>query len=923
MSPERWRQIEDLFHAISEGEPSARESLLARADPEVRLKVEQLLDQKFAAASVGRPLSEALSGSPQPSIGSQIGPYRVESRLGSGGMGVVYCALDTRLGRRIALKVPNEPFDGRFAREARSIAALNHPNICTVHDVGPNYLVMELVEGPTLQDVLRKGAIPLTEAMSIALQIADALDAAHESGIVHRDLKPANVKIKPDGAVKVLDFGLARTARTPQPPTPDEPTHTLTVTEAGVRVGTPSYMAPEQALGKTVDKRADIWAFGAVVYEMLAGSRPFPGDTTADILRAVLTREPDWERIPAAARPLLMRCLQKDPRLRLRDIGDAPFRVEEPPPVREAVAPPRRSFSRVFIGLLGLAAGAAGGLWFRAGREPAASNVQFQQITDTVGMEKSPAISPDGKAVAFVAQTGDWRQIWMRLRAGGNPLQITHDGSDHEEPRWSPDSSSVVYFSPAATPEGQGTIWEIPALGGTAHRIGAAVTAGDLSHDGRWIAAFQQQGEGVAIVAIARDGSQTRPLRPNMSYAYDSPRWSPDDRWIAFHRAVTTYFDEMILVMSADGGEPRRVAGGHLLRGFSWLSDSSGLVYSSSAGSTILYPPIFNLRAVRRDGSGDRQLTFGDVSYVHPDVAGRGTVAASRIRIQSDVWRFPVDGTPAENTRRSVRVTRSTGQAQTPSASPDGREVVYLSDSGGHGNLWVTKVDGSAVRQITFEQDPSNALGVPIWSPVDNHIVFIFSRQGNTGEWIVNSDGSGLHALAREGSGADWGPDGHWLYYVRSEGSLNCLEKVPVEGGRAVRIRCEPHASAMVSSDGSTLFYYTILEAFTEIRRAYPETAPFQTILRIPNRRIPGDVNLWQATMSPDRRWLVMPLIDKGTSNLWLMSTDGGPLRRVTDFGSRSTLIQRRVSWSPDGKSIYAAVADLDADIVLLNHLVQ
>src|ERR1700680_409902 len=257
--------------------------------------------------------------------GDKLGPYEIVSAIGKGGMGEVWKARDPRLNRDVAIKVSAQQFTDRFEREARAIAALNHANICILHDIGPNYLVMELVEGPTLAERIDRGAIPLEEALGIARQIADGLEAAHEKGFVHRDLKPANIKIKPDGAVKVLDFGLAKmTEQTAPAGSPESsPTIAMGATRVGQILGTAAYMAPEQARGKTVDKRADIWAFGVVLYEMVTGRRLFVGDTISDVIAAVLTKEPDLSAVPKPWRRLISRCLERDPRKRLRDIGDA------------------------------------------------------------------------------------------------------------------------------------------------------------------------------------------------------------------------------------------------------------------------------------------------------------------------------------------------------------------------------------------------------------------------------------------------------------------------------------------------------------------------------------------------------------------------------------------------------------------------
>ena len=248
--------------------------------------------------------------------GTRLGPYEILSPLGAGGMGEVYRARDPRLNRDVAIKVSRDQFSDRFDREARAVAALNHPNICHLYDVGPNYLVMELVEGETL-----KGPLPLDEALKIADQIALALEAAHEKGIIHRDLKPANIKITPEGVVKVLDFGLARIAAD-SVDQGNSPTLLEMPTEAGTILGTAGYMAPEQARGKKADKRADIWAFGVVLYEIVTGKRLFPGATAGEILAGVLKDEPDLSAVPVKVRRLIQSCLEKEPKNRLRDIGD-------------------------------------------------------------------------------------------------------------------------------------------------------------------------------------------------------------------------------------------------------------------------------------------------------------------------------------------------------------------------------------------------------------------------------------------------------------------------------------------------------------------------------------------------------------------------------------------------------------------------
>jgi Tol biopolymer transport system component len=851
-------------------------------------------------------------------------------------MGDVYRGRDTKLRRDVAIKVLSAAFAtdadrcARFEREARLIAALNHPHIAAIYGIedagvegASRALVLELVEGETLEERIHRGPLSWRETLELARQIADALDAAHEKGIVHRDLKPANIKVTPDGVVKVLDFGIAKALEE------GAAAGSATVTEVNSRiVGTAAYMSPEQARGGRVDKRTDIWAFGCIVFEMLSGRRAFGGDSVTDTLAHVIGQEPDWgalpKNVPKRLILLLQRCLAKDPRHRLRDVGDLHLDDVIASPAAGAL-PPRRRLGWLGGAVLG-AALVGGGAWLWP-REPAvtAAAVNLRRLTDFIGLEQSPALSPDGRTVAFVARSGGHRQIFLRLLAGGSPLQITHGAIDHEEPRWSPDSSSLIYFTPASTPGEPGIIWEVSALGGEPRRITSAVNNGDISRDGRYLAVVRFSNDQLELATMTRDGGgvvRSQPLE--LSIAYSSPRWSPDGRWIALHRSAAA-FDEQALVIPAEGGDLAIVARSSRLTGFSWLGDSSGIVYSSAAGSTVLYPPTRNLRAVNRDGTNDRQLTFGDISYVQPDVLASGVLAAVRVRVQSDIWRLPTDGSPAENVRAAFRVTRQTGQAQAPSVSPDGTEIAYLSDSGGHGNVWIAKADGSSVRQVTFEQDPDVSIGVPVWSPTSAQIAVIVSRGGQTGLALVQADGSGLRTIVPEGISAAWTADGRWLYYS-TPSPPQCLSKLELSTNNVSTVRCDNVIGAQLAPDGATLYALRYLTSTSgmldsEIWRASPETGPPQTLARISGARVPDTARQLVPVLSNDGSMLVMPLIDGDTTNIFVLSTAGGPLRPITDFGDRAVLIARRVAWSPDARYVYAPIADTDSDIVVVDGL--
>jgi serine/threonine protein kinase len=379
------------------------------------------------------------------SPGEQFGPYTLVSPLGEGGMGEVWKARDTRLDRTVALKMSKASFTERFGREARAVAALNHPNICTLHDVGPNYLVMEFIEGES-----PKGALPLEIALGYARQIADALEAAHEKGIVHRDLKPANIKIKPDGTVKVLDFGLAKTIETPSGDPQSSPTQTISATRAGMILGTAAYMSPEQARGRKVDKRADIWAFGVVLYEMLTGRMLFEGEDLTETLASVMKDTPDLSAAPAPVRRLLESCLQKEPKKRLRDIGDA-WRLLEAPSIPAGVPKHGRTWPWAAAALLAAVAALVG--WLRpdtAEKERLAMTLSIVPpsgiaLREFGNMMSAPEISPDGSAVLY--QSADFH-IYVRRLDSLEPRLVP--GRAGTTPFWSADSTAVLYPTSSA-----------------------------------------------------------------------------------------------------------------------------------------------------------------------------------------------------------------------------------------------------------------------------------------------------------------------------------------------------------------------------------------------------------------------------------------------------------------------------------------
>ena len=402
-------------------------------------------------------------------IGKSIAHYRVTEMLGKGGMGEVYRATDTKLGREVALKVLPPVFANyaqrmaRFKREAHVLASLNHPNIASIYGLeeadGIHFLVLELVEGPTLAEKIKEGAVPLDESLNIATQIAEALEAAHEKGVIHRDLKPANVKVTPEGMVKVLDFGLAKALAEPasEAVTENSPTASILPTQEGVILGTAAYMSPEQAKGRAVDKRADIWAFGVVLFEMLTGKRLYTGGNASETLAAVIKDDPDWNLLPTDTplkiRELLRRCLQKESRKRLHDIADARIEIEETqtgqaeeemtPPTTAATYTPRRLAVAGVLGAVLLAAVFLIGLRF--GQPGTETEVPWRTFTIPEDREVfSPSISPDGRFLAYKSdESGRFEVYVRRFPEGGGKVQVSTNGG--VQPRWRGDSRELYY----------------------------------------------------------------------------------------------------------------------------------------------------------------------------------------------------------------------------------------------------------------------------------------------------------------------------------------------------------------------------------------------------------------------------------------------------------------------------------------------
>jgi eukaryotic-like serine/threonine-protein kinase len=905
------------------------------------------------------------------SPGDRIGRFEILGCLGIGGMGEVYRARDPQLQREVAIKVLPAAFSRdpdrqrRFEHEARAAGSLNHPNIVAVHDIGVldggTWIVTELLIGETLRQRLDGRPLSARTAIDYAIQIASGLAAAHERGLAHLDIKPANLFVTRDGRIKVLDFGIAKLIG-PDAPSDDtgDATEPVTIDSASrmTVVGTAAYMSPEQARGLRTDHRSDIFSFGTVLYEMLAGFTPFRRGAPAETLRAIVNDEvPDFAAA-AAVHPTLEQvvrhCLEKAPEARFQNARDLVFTLESishtmgstpasalaarDAALRNTLRNTSRSTlrntlrntpARMAVGLLVVSTVAALGYlaWTRQASTAATRAVHsVRRVTDFIGLEEWPAVSPDRKSLAFTASVQGRRQIFVRLLASGSPLQITSDPIDHQFPRWSPDAGSLLYFSPAEPGDAQGAIWSIPALGGAPRRIMGSIGGADVSSDGR-VTCFSLVNGQIHLLTSALDGSDVRAVARFDAGYHRYPRWSPDRQWIAYQRGDGVRDD--VFVVSARGGEPRQLTHErNVMSGVAWRPDSTSLVYGSSRGSTVPYLPPLRLWEVGLDGRAPRAITPAEVSYEQPDVHDTGLLAAARTRMRFDIWKFPFGRVATDNVREGVTVTSQTGHVLTPAASPDGDEIAFLSDSGGHSNLWVRAMQSGTLRQITFEDDPAVSVGAPVWSPNRDAIAFVSSKRLTGlefGVWLVNRDGSNLRNIAMPGLGMAWSPDGKWLYYADT--SAGALKKVETSRGTPpVTVRSEPTRN-VIGLSGETL-YYTVERPLVDgrpefdIRAATPESGPSRLLARIPASRVPA----WQIvnpSLSPDGEWLAVPLTDGFTTNIWALSTRNGEWRQVTDFGARAIFIARRVSWSPDGRSIFAAIGEGDSDVVLLDGLFE
>ncbi len=837
-------------------------------------------------------------------IGARVGAYDVLSPLGAGGMGEVFRARDARLKRDVALKVlpatavADADRRARFEREAQVLAALDHPNIAKVYGVedadGAPVIVMELVEGPTLAERIASGAIPIGEALAVAVDLCQGLTAAHDAGIVHRDLKPANIKVRPDGVVKILDFGLAMAPAGSGPDVANSPTVLGMRTMPGAILGTAAYMSPEQARGRTVDARADIWAFGCVLYEMLTGRPAFAGETTTDILAAVVHTEPDWTALPtslpARAEELLRRCLQKAAKDRQRDIGDAGYQLQRariassdarpvsPPAHGRAPsstspsAPPPNAASgrRSWLGpaMAFAASVAAVALWYGVrGAAPApvavattpvrTSVVLPEGLTLSLGRGSSVAISPDATRVVFVGRDGDTTALYRR-DLDRFESQVLAGTTGASEPFFSPDGRWVGFVADRL-------LKKVSMDGGAPVNIAPApLVRGDAWGDNDTVLFTPTNGSPVARVSA--NGGEPSPFTA-LAKGEASHRWPrvlPGVAGVLFSVWNDTGWEPASIhaqrldgtgrtvVVARNGGYPRYLRDGSAAHGFLVYARENGLMAirfdEATLTTTGTATPVFDGLITNLSGGAHFDLSpGGTLAYVPGD-----TDEANR-----DLQWVGLDGTASA----PIKVRNFSSRAW--DLSPDGRRVVFSNTTGGPTrNLWVVDLDSATTSQLTQGTDSF----APVWSGDGASIVYLKGnsdpalvrralRPGATDEPVSADGGRGVNNVSR---------DGRWM----------------------LRVRNSPDTGADI-----------VAEPLTPLAAGGTPSAP---TAGAPQPLVATPASETDPSFSPDGRWLVYQSNASGRLEIlarafpdgdrdYRLSTDGGTVPR----------------WAPSGREVF------------------
>ena len=880
-------------------------------------------------------------------IGRTISHYSLIEKLGEGGMGVVYKARDTHLDRFVAIKVlPAEKVADperkqRFVQEAKAASSLNHPNIITIYDIGQaegvDFISMECVSGKTLDRLIPRHGMRLNEVLKCAVQIADALARAHSAGIVHRDLKPGNIMVNEHGLVKVLDFGLAKLTEA-TPVDGDDSTRTMRpTTEEGKIVGTVAYMSPEQAEGKKVDARSDIFSFGSVLYEMVTGGQAFHGDTNASTLAAILKDNPRpasqlVDGLPREVERLISRCLRKDVNQRSQHIDDVKIALEELKEESDsgvlgtaAVAKTKPGYRLTWVLTIvaALLIGAAG-LWFRLKSGSPEVPLVAVPLTSYGGLELWPTLSPDGTQVAFSwdGEKQNKFDIYVKQIGVEPPFRLTSDAAMDYSPAWSPDGGFIAFLRELS--HDKTDIVLVPQRGGP-ERILSEIKGSmqqalpwgpylSWTPDSKWIVCpAPKSGERVWALHLfsTETGEQTELTSPPSSEAGDvAPAVSPDGKTLVFSRVSPDFFNATLWLLHLKDGykpvgkEEQIQSPGITNIGAAWLPNGREFVFGSETGTN------YGLwRTAVSKGAVSRRLDLGSAG-AEPTISRLGNrLAFAVFQFRGNIWRVDLNG-PGKEPSQPIRFIFSTQNEFYPAFSPDGRRIAFMSERSGTQEIWICDSDGSKTLQLT--SFGGAAIYGPSWSPDSQNIALTVAQKGIKEDIYVVSVNGGVPRRMTTDPAEDkwpyWSHDGKWIYFSSTRSGREEIWRMPASGGEAVQITRNSGDTPQESPDGRFLYYM----------KGWPDA-----------------VSVWRASVDGNQEAKVLDSVhsegqwpvgkegiyffrtpDKmGHSDICFYEFASGQIRKVLTI---QMPVNNHIAVSPDGRTILYPQSDESGSVLML-----